>query len=136
VPSLILQTASRLLQPLLLLISIFLLIRGHNEPGGGFVGGLLAAAAFALYAIAYDVSFARRALQIDPHLLIGGGLLCATGSGVIAMTSGKPFLTSQWVSVNWGVVHLKLGTPLLFDIGVYAVVLGMTTTIVFELRAE
>jgi multicomponent Na+:H+ antiporter subunit B len=136
VPSLILQTASRLLQPLLLLISIFLLIRGHNEPGGGFVAGLLAAAAFALHAIAYDVPFARRALQVDPHLLIGGGLLCAMGSGVVAMTRGEPFLTSQWVALEWGVVHLEVGTPLLFDIGVYAVVLGVTTTIVFTLREE
>jgi multicomponent Na+:H+ antiporter subunit B len=136
VTSLILQTASRLLQPLLLLISIFLLIRGHNEPGGGFVGGLLAAAAFALHAIAYDVPFARRALQIDPHLLIGGGLLCAMGSGVVGMTRGKPFLTSQWATVDWGVIHLKVGTPFLFDVGVYAVVLGVTTTIVFTLREE
>ena len=135
-PSLILQTASRLLQPLLLLISIFLLMRGHNEPGGGFVAGLLAAAAFALYAIAYDVPFARRALQIDPHLLIGGGLLCAMGSGIVGMVRGRPFLTSQWASINWGVIQFDVGTPLLFDIGVYAVVLGMTTTIVFTLRAE
>ncbi|MBX3438063.1 MAG: Na(+)/H(+) antiporter subunit B, partial [Planctomycetaceae bacterium] len=110
-PSLILQTASRLLQPLLLLTSIFLLIRGHNEPGGGFVGGLIAAAAFALYAIAYDVPFARRALQIDPHLLIGGGLLCALISGLIAPLLGEPFLRSLWIDVNWGPVHLELGTP-------------------------
>lgn len=135
-PSLILQTASRLLQPLLLLISIFLLIRGHNEPGGGFVAGLLAAAAFALYAIAYDVEFARRALQVDPHLLIGGGLLCAMGSGLFAVVRGEPFLTSQWISFRWRTVQIDLGTPLLFDIGVYGVVLGITTMIVFALGEE
>lgn len=135
-PSLILQTASRLLQPLLLLISVFLLIRGHNEPGGGFVGGLMAAAAFALYAIAYDVPFARRALRIEPHVLIGGGLLCAMGSGVIAMAMGQPFLTSRWTSLDWEAIHFALGTPLLFDVGVYAVVLGVTTAIVFTLREE
>lgn len=135
-PSLILQTASRLLHPLLLLISIFLLIRGHNEPGGGFVGGLMAAAAFALYAIAYDVPYARRALQVEPHVLVGGGLLCALGSGVVAMAGGHPFLTSRWTSIDWGAVHVALGTPLLFDLGVYAVVLGITTAIVFTLREE
>jgi multicomponent Na+:H+ antiporter subunit B len=62
--------------------------------------------------------------------------LCAIGSGVIGMTSGKPFLTSRWGTVDWGVIHLKVGTPLLFDLGVYAVVLGVTTTIVFALREE
>lgn len=135
-PSLILQTASRLLHPLLLLISIFLLLRGHNEPGGGFVGGLLAAAVFALYSIAYDVSFARRALRIDPHVLIGGGLLCAMGSGVIAMMAGEPFLKSYWVTIDWGLLHLELGTPLLFDVGVYALVLGVATMIILTLGEE
>lgn len=135
-PSLILQTASRLLHPLLLLISVFLLVRGHNEPGGGFVGGLMAAAAFALHAIAYDVPFARRALRIEPHVLVGGGLLCAMGSGLVGMTMGQPFLTSRWASIDWEEIHFALGTPVLFDIGVYAVVLGVTTTIVFTLREE
>lgn len=135
-PSLILQTASRLLQPLLLLISVYLLLHGHNEPGGGFVGGLLAAAAFALYVIAFDVPFARRALRVDPHLLIGGGLLCAMASGMIAMFSGEPFLKSQWIELQWGPLHLHLGTPLLFDLGVYAVVLGIAMIIILTLGEE
>ncbi len=63
--SLILSTATRYMLPLLLLFSIFLLLRGHNEPGGGFVGGLVAAAAFALYAIAFDVATARRTLGVE-----------------------------------------------------------------------
>jgi multicomponent Na+:H+ antiporter subunit A len=75
--SLILQTATRMLMPLLLLFSVFLLIRGHNEPGGGFVGGLVAAAAFALYAMAFDTVSARRALRISQHALIGSGLRLA-----------------------------------------------------------
>jgi len=77
VASLILSTATRLLLPLLLMFSIFLLLRGHNEPGGGFVGGLVAAAAFALHAIAYSVAATRRLLIIDPRALIGTGLLIA-----------------------------------------------------------
>ena len=62
----IFRTAARLLMPLLLLFSVFLLLRGHNEPGGGFVGGLVAAAAFALYAIAFGTRRARQALVVSP----------------------------------------------------------------------
>ena len=82
--------------PLLLLFSVFLLLRGHNEPGGGFVGGLVAAAAFALYAIAYGVERARRALLVKPLTLLGAGLLIALASGVPAVLRGQPFLTAQW----------------------------------------
>ena len=73
----IFRTAARLLMPLLLLFSVFLLLRGHNEPGGGFVGGLVAAAAFALYAIAFGVQRARQALLVKPMTLLGAGLLIA-----------------------------------------------------------
>ena len=77
----IFRTAARLLMPLLLLFSVFLLFRGHNQPGGGFVGGLIAAAAFALYAIAFGVQRARQALLVRPMTLLGAGLLIALVSG-------------------------------------------------------
>ena len=83
----IFRTAARLLMPLLLLFSVFLLLRGHNEPGGGFVGGLVAAAAFALYVIAYGVERARQALLVKPLTLLGAGLLIALASGVPAVAS-------------------------------------------------
>ena len=83
----IFRTAARLLMPLLLLFAVFLLLRGHNEPGGGFVGGLVAAAAFALYVIAYGVERARRALLVKPLTLLGAGLLIALVSGVPAVAS-------------------------------------------------
>jgi multicomponent Na+:H+ antiporter subunit B len=72
--SLILSTAARYLLPLLLLFSLFILVRGHNEPGGGFIGGLIAAAAFALNAIAFDAGTTRRTLRLDPRMLIPIGL--------------------------------------------------------------
>jgi multicomponent Na+:H+ antiporter subunit B len=81
-PSLILSTATRYMLPLLLLFSVFLLLRGHNDPGGGFVGGLVAAAAFSFYAFAYQVSEARRALRVEPRVLIGAGLVVAVGSAI------------------------------------------------------
>ena len=98
--SLILRTATRVLMPLLLLFAVFLLLRGHNAPGGGFVGGLVVAAAFVLYAIAYGVQAGRRALRVDPATLLGAGLLVALGSGNTAVLLGRPFLNAVWITVG------------------------------------
>jgi multicomponent Na+:H+ antiporter subunit B len=137
VKPLILPTAARLLLPLLLLFSIFLLLRGHNLPGGGFAAGLVAAAAFALYAVATNVPTARRALGVAPRTLLGAGLLVALLSGLVPVMIGQPFLTGLWGSLPVpGIGNVDLGTPLLFDIGVYLVVIGMTLTIVLALAEE
>lgn len=130
--SIVLRTATRYLLPLLLLFSVFVLLRGHNEPGGGFVGGLVAATAFALYAIAYGVEAARQLLQISSRRLIGIGLLIAASSGLIGLAWGDPFMTAHWDTREIPVVG-KLGTPLLFDVGVYLVVIGVVLTIIFAL---
>jgi multisubunit Na+/H+ antiporter MnhB subunit len=122
---------------LLLLFSLFLLLRGHNEPGGGFIAGLVASGAFVLYAIAYDVPSAQRALYLEPHVFIAIGLLLALGSGLFALFTGEPYLTGQWSSVGFGSAKgIYVGTPLLFDIGVYVVVIGVTLGIVFSLAEE
>ena len=135
--SLILSTTARFLMPLLLLFSIFLLLRGHNKPGGGFVGGLVAATAFSLYAIAYDTKAARCVVHVDPHTIIGVGLLVAIASGALALFAGQPFMTGQWGSFQVpGLGKLYLGTPLVFDIGVYLVVLGVALLDVFSLAEE
>lgn len=135
--SLILRTATRLLFTLLLLFSIFILLRGHNEPGGGFIAGLVTGGAFVLYAMAYDVDTARRALRIEPLALIGLGLLLAAGSGFLPLFSGEPFLTGKWISLDWlDAEPIKLGSPVIFDIGVYLVVVGASLTIILTLAEE
>jgi len=131
--SVILQTATRLLMPLLLLFALFLLLRGHNEPGGGFVGGLVVAASFVLYSIAYGVDAARRALLVAPSTLLGGGLLLALLSGMPAVLLGRPFMTARWTTIGAGSAAVDLGTPLVFDIGVFLAVIGVVLTIVFTL---
>jgi len=133
--SVILSTATRYLLPLLLLFSIFALLRGHNEPGGGFVGGLVASAAFTLFALAHDVERARAILPLSPRLLIAAGLLIAVTSGLIGMLFGEPFMTTAWDSREIPVVG-KMGTPLLFDVGVYLAVMGVALTIIFSLAEE
>lgn len=133
--SLILSTATRILLPLLLLFSIFLLLRGHYEPGGGFVGGLVAAAAFALNAIAFGVARTRDVLRLDPRILIASGGLVAAVSGMFAWLFGDPYFTAVWLKQPWPILG-KVGTPLLFDIGVYFVVLGVVLKIIFVLAEE
>jgi multicomponent Na+:H+ antiporter subunit B len=137
VTSLILATATRVILPIAFLLSVFLLVRGHNAPGGGFIGGLVAAAAFALYAMASDVESARRLLRIDPHSLVGGGLLLALGSGVAGLLVGRPLMTGLWAEVAVpGLGKIKVGTPLAFDLGVYLLVLGVVLMIVLTLSED
>ncbi len=133
--SIILSTAIRYLLPLLLLFSVFTMLRGHNEPGGGFVGGLVAAAAFALYTLAFGIGRARRLLGIDPRTLIGIGLLIAVSSGFLGLFTGEPFLTALWGD-NPVPLLGKPGTPVFFDIGVYVTVIGVTLTMIFALSEE
>jgi multicomponent Na+:H+ antiporter subunit B len=133
--SLILRTTIRLLLPLLVLFSIFLLGRGHNEPGGGFAGGLVASAGFALYSLAYDAEAARRILHLDPIRLAAIGLLAALTSGLVGWLAGAPFLTGVWLKFSLpGLGEVDLGTPLLFDIGVYLLVTGVILSIVFTME--
>jgi multicomponent Na+:H+ antiporter subunit B len=133
--SIILSTTIRLLLPLLLLFSVFLLLRGHNEPGGGFVGGLVAAAAISLYALAEGVEAAHRILIVNPRQLIAGGLLTALGSGIIPLFLGRPFQSGLWLPHSLPVLG-HVGTPLLFDLGVYLLVAGMALLIVLSLMEE
>jgi multicomponent Na+:H+ antiporter subunit B len=135
--SLILHMATRLLMPLLLMFSIFLLVRGHNQPGGGFTAGLVAAAAWGLYALAYDAQTARKALRIDPRTIIGAGLIAILFSGIAGLLFHRPFLTGQWAHLNLGGFgSFDIGTPLLFDLGVYLSVVGVVLTIIFTLEEE
>jgi len=133
VTSTILQTATRLLMPLLLLFAVFLLLRGHNQPGGGFVGGLVVASSFVLYSIAFGVDAARRALLVTPSTLLGVGLLVALTSGLPGVVSGQPLMTAQWAELVFGSNVVAIGTPLVFDVGVFLAVIGVVLTIVFTL---
>lgn len=136
--SLILRTASRIIMPLQIAFSIVLLIRGHNEPGGGFIGGLVAACGIALHGIAFGTPAARRLLRVQPHVLIGLGLLLAVLSGFPGLLQGTPFMTGLWGGSVPTLVagELKFGTPLLFDVGVYLVVAGIAVQMVFTMAED
>lgn len=133
--SLILDTTTRFLMGLLLMFSVFLLLRGHNLPGGGFTGGLVAASAFALLAMSAGPRVARERLVVDPATLIGVGLLIVLASGLWGSVYGLPFLTGLWGKEALPVIG-DPGTPLLFDLGVYVVVMGISLLIIFSLAEE
>lgn len=133
--SIILTTATRFLFPLLLLFSVFVTTRGHQEPGGGFVGGLVAAAAFALYTLDNGVPAAERVMHVRPRTLIASGLTLALSSATFSLLLGDPFMTGQWSNVTFPVLG-RLSTPAFFDFGVYFVVIGVVSTIIFTLFGE
>jgi len=133
--SIILSAATRILLPILLLFSIFMLVRGHQEPGGGFVGGLIASMAFALYTISNGITHARIIFPFNPNLFIIIGLFLALLSGCLSIFLGKPGFTIIWGQYDFPVIG-PLSSALLFDIGVYLVVLGVSTSIIFTLKLK
>ncbi|MGE0796697.1 MAG: MnhB domain-containing protein [Lautropia sp.] len=123
----ILEVGTRLILPLCLLLSLVLLWRGHNAPGGGFVGGLVAAAGVMCHAIAHGEAAMRRVLlQVSPEAIAGLGLAFAAASGMAALAGGDPYLTHRWLTTDGG---FAVGTALLFDLGVYLAVLGGVCTL-------
>jgi multicomponent Na+:H+ antiporter subunit B len=136
VNTLIFRTVAPFLTALMLLFSVFVLLRGHNEPGGGFIGGLVAAAAFALYGLAATPSLTRRALVFDTRSFIAVGLLVTTLTAMYPMLYGLPVLMGLWGEINILGQSVELGSALFFDIGVYLVVLGVTLTIILSIAEE
>lgn len=141
VNSIILNAATRLLTALLLLFSVFMLLRGHNEPGGGFIGGLIGSTGFILYAIAQGAQATRDALKFEPQNIAMVGLGIALAAGVFAAFFGEAFFTGQWwfagadpsIPDDKG---LPISSVLVFDIGVYLVVFGAILTLVLALEEE
>jgi multicomponent Na+:H+ antiporter subunit B len=128
--SLILRTMAPFLTGLMLVFSLYVTLRGHNAPGGGFIGGLLAAAALALYALAFGAEPARALLRLHPLTIAGIGLLVSAQSGLVSAFYGVPYMTGLWFHV----ANLDLATVMSFDIGVYLVVLGAFASILLALE--
>jgi multicomponent Na+:H+ antiporter subunit B len=128
--SLILRTMAPFLTGLMLVFSVFVTLRGHNAPGGGFIGGLLAASALAVYALAFGVEPTRRMLRMHPLAIAGTGLLVSAVSGLVSAFYGVPYMTGLWLHV----AGFDLATVMSFDIGVYLVVLGAFSSILLALE--
>lgn len=130
--TIIFKTASSYLLPLLLLFAIFILLRGHYLPGGGFVGGLIAAIAFVLHSFANGIERTRGIIKFHPGFLMPIGLSIALIAGLAPLFTGNPFMTGLWYDDPIPVIGM-VGTALLFDVGVFLVVIGVVLTIIFTI---
>jgi len=130
----IMASFSRLLLPLALLVAIFVLLRGHNLPGGGFIAGLITAVALITQYLANGIAWARSRMSTRLHPMIGIGLLIATATGLASWAFGYPFLTSTFAHLHWPLIgEFELASAMLFDLGVYLVVVGVTLVILLQL---
>lgn len=131
--TIILKTASNYLLPVLLLFSVFILLRGHYLPGGGFVGGLVAAIAFVLDAFANGLQNTKQVLKIHPGFFMPVGLLIAFLSAISPIVfADLPIMTGLWAHEPIPVLG-TIGSALFFDTGVYLVVIGASLTIIFTI---
>lgn len=134
-PSYIFASATRILFFLINVFAVYITLRGHNLPGGGFIGGLIAAISLILLRLAIGLPEVLRIIRIDPVHVGASGLVLAAGTASAPMLFGNAFLEHFDVHLHHVplVGELHLGTPLLFDLGVFLVVVGVTTKIIFVL---
>jgi multicomponent Na+:H+ antiporter subunit B len=178
--TLILSVAIRILLPLFILFSVYILFRGHNHPGGGFIGGLICAIGFIFHTMAHgpaltqakyfsfsvyrqprktgqsrkvywsrlyaenifmrkrlktESAYTLKRIQLDPLFIIASGLFIAATSGLAGLLMQQPYMTAYWMDVFLPVFG-KPGTPILFDFGVYLLVLGVMLKITFVMAEE
>ncbi len=133
--SIILRTVARIMLPLLLLLSLFMVLRGHNLPGGGFIGGLLAASGVILQIVAVGPDRARAIIPISYLNLAAVGVLVGAVSGLVGLAAGEPFMTAAWLKTPIAGIG-TLGTPFFFDVGVYLTVIGVTGQLALVLAEE
>lgn len=130
--TIIFKTASTYLLPLLILFSVFILLRGHYLPGGGFVGGLIASIAFVIHSFANGLEETKNIIKFHPGFLMPVGLAIALLSGAAPLLIGESLMTGLWFEEPIAVIGM-IGSALFFDTGVYLVVIGVTLTIIFTI---
>ena len=134
--TLIFRTIAPLLVVVMIVFSVFVMLRGHNEPGGGFIGGLIAASAIAIYGMAAGPVAVRRAMKAEPITFAGFGVVLAALSGVLSLAFDVPFLTGLWLDIAIGDTEVAVSTPMIFDIGVYFVVFGAISAVALGLEGD
>lgn len=132
--SVILQLATPYVRSLLMFFALVALLRGHNYPGGGFIGGLLAALAIVFYSLAFDRRQVQKNLKIKPEGYVAFGLAFVLLSFLPSLFKSEVLMKGIWVTIPMGLLgELELGSPLLFDVGVFMAVIGVTLKFFFTL---
>ncbi len=137
--SVIVKIASNVLKPLFLVVSVWLLLRGHDYPGGGFIGGLIAGSALIFKPLsAFPSENPFQQSFNEPYSLLALGMGSVLISASIGYINKGAILEGQWIKAHLPVleVDLKLGTPLLFDIGIYFIVIGFIYLIITSMMEE
>ena len=134
----LLRTSASIVAPLQFALALYFLLRGHNEPGGGFIGGLVAASSVLLYGLGFGFREVESRVPISWFNLVLIGLAVAISSGLLSVFLGLPFLTGVWGPELYVPLagKLKLGTVLLFDIGVFVLVMGFGIGLAFSFTEE
>lgn len=127
-----LRVLDRLLTPVLLILAVVLLLAGHNAPGGGFIGGLVVASAFLMQIVARGDDFVRNLIGRHLQVVMGSGLVLAVFSALLGLLEGT-FFKAIWWKIDTGAFTLELGTPMVFDVGVFLVVSAVVTSYLLEL---
>lgn len=121
----IMVVATRVMLPLALLVGVFIFVRGHNQPGGGFIAALVVAIALIMQYMASGFGWAAQRMRIDYHAMIGAGVLIAAATGIFAMSLGYPFLTSAFDHFHLPLIgEFELASAMSFDAGVFLTVVG------------
>lgn len=130
----IFRTITPLIVAVMVIFAVYVTLRGHNEPGGGFIGGLIAAAAMAIFGMSSGPEAVRNALRFEPMAIAGCGVLLAAGAGLVSAFHGAPFLTAFWADLPLGHSAVTFSTPAMFDIGVFLVVFGTISAVLLGLE--
>lgn len=134
---LMLHTVTRIVTFIILAFSVFLFFAGHNNPGGGFIGGLMTATALLLMYLGFNVKSMKRALPFNFTAIIAIGLLISIATGIASMLFGYPFLTQFFEYFQLPILGLtELTTALPFDLGIYLVVVGVALTIILTIAED
>jgi multicomponent K+:H+ antiporter subunit A len=131
---LMMVVATRAMLPIALLVGVYIFLRGHNQPGGGFVAGLVISIAFLMQYMASGFAWTQLRQRVEYHALLGWGVVIAGLTGVGAWFAGKPFLTSAFGYIHWHPIEeFEWATAIAFDLGVFLAVLGAVMLMLYSL---
>lgn len=133
--TIILGTAIKILIPVSLVFSFYLFFRGHDKPGGGFIAALVTSIGFIFHMIAFGVEETKSIYKISTFKLMGAGLGFALLAGILPLLGRKTFFEALWPDEGIPLLS-KMGSPILFDAGVYFLVVGVVLRIAFTLFEE
>ncbi|HSH50252.1 MAG TPA: MnhB domain-containing protein [Bacteroidales bacterium] len=132
--NIILENIVTLFMKVMVIYSFYLLLRGHNNPGGGFIAGIIASTGFIFFAIIHGTKNLQKIIKFRPQLFIASGLSLVFIAAFLPIIISKEILTGLWLHINIPILGmLHFGTPLIFDTGVFLAVIGVILTIVISI---